>query len=108
MKYILIILFFLLDFSHVSTKINISKWVGEWVALDEWKSEFIISLKEDGEAISNYADGDKGIWLIVDNNVEIKWNSGKSDFIFRGVMGLQRLHKSPQRNYTSGIKKSIN
>ena len=106
MKYILIIFFFLLNFSSVSTKMSISKWVGDWIALDEWKSEFIISLKEDGEAISNYADGDKGIWLIIDNNVEIKWNSGKSDFIFRGVMGLQRLHKSSQRNYTSGIKKS--
>ena len=106
MKYILIIFFLLLNFSSVSTKMSISKWVGEWIALDEWKSEFIISLKEDGLAISNYADGDKGIWLIIDNNVEIKWNSGKSDFIFRGVMGLQRLHKSSQRNYTSGIKKS--
>lgn len=105
MKYI-ILFFLLLDFSYLSAKINISKWVGEWIALDEWKSEFIISLKKDGEAISNYADGDKGTWLIVDNNVEIKWNSGKSDFIFRGVMGLQRLHKSTQRNYTSGIKKS--
>ena len=106
MKYILSILIFLLNFSFLSTKINISKWVGEWIALDEWQSEFIISLKEDGEAISNYADGDKGTWLIVDNNVEIKWSSGKSDFIFRGVMGLQRLHKSSLRNYTSGIKKS--
>ena len=106
MKYILILFFLFIDSGYLSTKINTSKWVGEWVALDEWKSEFIISLKNDGEAISSYADGDKGVWLIVDDNVEIKWNSGKSDFIFRGVMGLQRLHKSSQRNYTSGIKKA--
>ena len=106
MKYIFTVFILCFSFSFLSAKSDTSRWVGEWVASDEWKSEFIISLKKNGEAISNYADGDKGEWLIVDNNIMIKWNSGKSDFIFRGVMGLQRLHKSPQRNYTSGIKKA--
>ncbi len=84
------------------------KWTGKWLALDQWKSEFMIILEKNGIASSDYADGQKGFWEIVDGNVLIKWDSGKEDFIFRGVMGIQRLHKSKQSEYTSGIKKLIN
>ena len=82
------------------------KWLGEWLALDQWQSEFNIVLKKNGIATSNYGDGQNGFWEIIDGNVVIKWDSGKEDFIFMGVMGIQRLHKSKQREYTSGMKKT--
>ena len=96
-------IFFLFNFSD-SFALN-EKWVGEWIATDEWQSEYIITLKKSGIAISNYANGEKGKWTIVDSNIEILWDSGKSDFLFNGVMGMQRLHKSKDKSYTSGIQK---
>lgn len=99
---------FAIFFSENSYSNVNEKWVGEWVALDQWQSEFNIILKKNGVAESNYGDGQYGIWEIIDGNVMIKWDSGKEDFIFMGVMGIQRLHKSKQREYTSGMKKLIN
>ena len=84
-----------------------NKWLGDWIAFDEWQSEFTITLKKNGNASSNYANGDLGEWYIVDGNVKIEWESGKDDFIFNGVMGLQRLHKSKNSSYTSGISKKL-
>ena len=73
----LVIIFFLKNsYSGVN-----EKWTGEWLALDQWKSEFIIILEENGFASSDYGDGQKGFWEIVDGNVIIKWDSGKEDFI---------------------------
>ncbi len=97
--YLLSLFFF--TFSHALEK----KWIGRWYATDEWQSEYIIELKENGGAISDYANGEKGKWKIVDGNVKIFWDSGKSDFIFNGVMGMQRLHKSKNKSYTTGIRK---
>ena len=88
-------------------KANSSKWIGKWVAMDKWQSEFTIELEEDGAAFSDYADGAKGSWKLIDGNVQITWENGKSDFIFIGVMGFQRLHKSKQSSYTSGITKKL-
>ena len=88
-----------------SLKADINLWIGKWTARDKWKSEFTIELNKDGTAFSDYADGVKGSWKSVDGNVTISWEDGKSDFIFIGVMGYQRLHKSKQSSYTSGIKK---
>lgn len=93
----------------ISAKANSSKWIGEWLAMDKWQSEFTIEIEKDGLAFSDYADGVKGSWKLVDGNLQISWENGKSDFIFIGVMGFQRLHKSNQSSYTSGItKKSSN
>ena len=83
-------------------------WIGKWMAFDEWQSEFIIEINEDGSALSDYANGDKGTWKLVDGNVEIIWESGKKDYIFNGVMGFQRLNKGKQKSYTSGMKKLLN
>ncbi len=105
MKNFPLILFFLLIFSFSNAK---NSWTGKWIALDEWQSEFIIEINEDGSAISNYGNGDKGTWKIVDGNIEIIWESGKKDYIFNGVMGFQRLNKGKQKSYTSGMKKLLN
>ena len=103
---ILVIVGFLLS---ISAKANSSKWIGEWLAMDKWQSEFTIEIEKDGLAFSDYADGVKGSRKLVDGNIQISWENGKSDFIFIGVMGFQRLHKSNQSSYTSGItKKSSN
>ena len=75
------------------------------MALDEWKSEFNIEIIETGMAISNYGNGEKGNWTIVDGNLQIIWESGTKDYIFSGVMGYQRLSKSRNGSYTSGMKK---
>ena len=94
-------------FLFSSLKADTNSWVGKWTAMDKWKSEFTIELNKNGEAISDYADGVKGSCKLVDNNVMISWENGKSDFIFIGVMGYQRLHKSKQSSYTSGIRKKL-
>ena len=97
-------LFFLLIFSYSYAK---KSWIGKWMALDEWQSEFTIEINEDGSALSDYANGDKGTWKLVDGNVVIMWDSGKKDYIFNGVMGFQRLNKGKKKSYTSGMKKLL-
>ena len=80
-------------------------WVGKWKALDKWQSEFLIQINDDGTATTNYGNGEKGNWTIVDGNLQIIWESGTKDYIFSGVMGYQRLSKSRSDSYTSGMKK---
>ena len=80
-------------------------WVGKWKALDKWQSEFLIEINDDGTALTNYGNGEKGNWTIVDGNLQIIWESGTKDYIFSGVMGYQRLSKSRNDSYTSGMKK---
>tara|TARA_B100000886_G_C20398618_1_gene481574 strand:- start:918 stop:1235 length:318 start_codon:yes stop_codon:yes gene_type:complete len=104
MKIIILVTFFFFNFSISDAKSN---WVGNWIALDEWQSEFSIKIKEDGSAESNYGDGDTGQWSVIDGNVEIRWESGKKDYIFRGVMGTQRLSKGINKTYTSGMRKLL-
>lgn len=101
----LLVSFLIFYFCSISLFANQNKWVGEWIALDEWQSEFEISLKEDGKAISDYGNGDTGNWKIVDNNVEIIWDSGKKDFLFFGVMGIQRLTENQGKKTTTGLRK---
>ena len=50
----------------------------------------------------------KGEWKIVDGNLKIIWDSGKSDYFFHGVMGYQRIRKKKNNSYTSGLKRSSN
>lgn len=82
-------------------------WLGKWKALDQWQSEFIIEIKKDGLATTDYGNGENGSWSIVDGNLEIIWKSGKIDFLFRGVMGYQRLSKNKGGSYTSGLSRSL-
>ena len=105
MRFIFLIFFLIFDFSILHAESN---WVGNWIALDEWKSEFSIKINEDGSAESDYGNGDVGNWSIVDGNIEIRWESGKKDYIFRGVMGIQRLSKGINKTYTSGMTKLLN
>tara|TARA_B100000686_G_C16783202_1_gene973386 strand:+ start:423 stop:740 length:318 start_codon:yes stop_codon:yes gene_type:complete len=84
-----------------------NSWVGNWIASDEWQSEFNIIIKADGSAKSDYGAGEIGEWKNLDGNLEIIWESGKKDYIFNGVMGFQRIRKTRQKSYTSGIRKSL-
>tara|TARA_B100000579_G_scaffold138829_1_gene112837 strand:+ start:706 stop:1023 length:318 start_codon:yes stop_codon:yes gene_type:complete len=99
------ILFALLTLFYFSISESKTSWIGEWLALDEWQSEFSIIIKNDGSASSNYGNGENGNWKIVDGNLEIVWDSGITDYIFNGVMGIQRLRKTKNKSYTSGMKK---
>ena len=103
MKKLAVFLFFV--FSNNALAMN--KWVGHWIAYDQWQSEFSIFISENGSANSNYGNGEKGSWKSIDGNLEINWSSGQKDFFFDGVMGYQRIRKSKNRSYTSGLKKSF-
>tara|TARA_B100000035_G_scaffold294881_1_gene285505 strand:- start:2069 stop:2383 length:315 start_codon:yes stop_codon:yes gene_type:complete len=92
----------LLYFAYVQAK-NI--WIGEWVASDQWQSEFLISINDDGTASSNYGSGETGSWKFIDGNLKIIWDSGKTDYFFSGVMGFQRIRKNKNESYTSGLKR---
>ena len=48
MNKILFTLFTLLYFSISESK---TSWIGEWLALDEWQSEFSIIIKNDGSTM---------------------------------------------------------
>ena len=85
-----------------------NNWLGEWTALDQWQSEFSIKINKDGTATSNYGNGESGNWNIIDGNLQIIWNSGKSDYFFQGVMGFQRIRKNKNNSYTSGLKRLSN
>ncbi len=102
MFYKILIFVFFINFEVLANEV---KWIGDWVTSDKWQSEFIIKIKKNGEAFSFYGDGITGNWEIVDGNILVKWDNGKTDFIFSGVMGFQRLNKSSQDSYTSGIRK---
>ena len=97
-----LIVLFLLFFNECFSN---ELWIGKWKALDKWQSEFLIQINDDGTAITSYGNGEKGNWKIVDGNLQIIWESGTKDYIFNGVMGYQRLSKSRNDSYTSGMKK---
>ncbi len=80
---------------------------GIWIATDEWQSEYTVQIKQDGTAISEYGNGEEGIWKIKDGNLEISWASGSTDYWFNGVMGFQRLFKDKNKSYTSGIRRKL-
>ena len=82
-------------------------WQGMWIATDEWQSEYNVIIKQDGVAISDYGNGEEGIWKIKDGNLEITWESGSTDYWFNGVMGFQRLFKDKNKSYTSGIRRKL-
>tara|TARA_A100001035_G_scaffold140693_1_gene110542 strand:+ start:221 stop:547 length:327 start_codon:yes stop_codon:yes gene_type:complete len=83
-------------------------WYGKWIATDEWQSEFNVTIRKDGIAISEYGSGEEGTWKIKDGNLEILWESGSTDYWFNGVMGFQRLFKDRNKSYTSGIRRLLN
>ncbi len=99
---ILLIIFLLAFKSSIAKNI----WIGEWLASDQWQSEFLISINKDGTANSGYGDGETGKWKVIDGNLNILWDSGKSDYFFSGVMGYQRIHRNKAQSYTSGLRKS--
>ena len=98
----LILLFSVFYFYVVQAK---NSWVGEWIASDQWQSEFSISINDDGTASSDYGSGEIGSWKLIDGNLKIIWDSGKTDYFFSGVMGFQRIRKNKNESYTSGLKK---
>jgi hypothetical protein len=100
-------LFFLFKFFIFSFCYSNDLWIGEWIATDQWQSEFFITVNEDGTAKTNYGNGDVGTWIIKDGTIEIKWESGKTDYLFSGVMGFQRISKNKDRSYTSGLRKLL-
>ena len=103
LKFLCFFVFFLI---HSFTSAN-EIWIGKWKALDQWQSEFLIEIMEGGFAATDYGNGEKGLWSLVDGNLEIVWESGKKDFLFRGVMGYQRLSNDRGKSYTSGLSKSL-
>ena len=102
----LLLLMSLILFSEKAYTNN--NWIGIWVAMDEWQSEYNVTIKKDKTAISEYGNGEKGEWKIKDGNLEITWESGSTDYWFNGVMGFQRLFKDKNKSYTSGIRKLLN
>ena len=102
LKYLCLLIFFIFSESNSN-----DIWIGKWVALDQWQSEFLIEINKNGTATTNYGNGENGEWKIVDGNLEIIWESGKIDYLFSGVMGFQRLSKKKGDSYTTGMRKSL-
>ena len=98
-------LFFLFSVFYFSAIQAKSSWIGEWIASDQWQSEFRISINDDGTASSNYGSGETGSWKFTDGNLKIIWDSGKTDYFFSGVMGFQRIRKNKNESYTSGLRR---
>ena len=69
----------------------LADWSGVWETMDQYRSEFTITLRDDGSAYSDYGDGWEGMWKADESGVSIEWNNGRKDFIFNGVMGIQRI-----------------
>ena len=85
----------------------LADWSGVWETMDEYRSTFTIILKADGSAYSDYGDGWDGEWKENESGVTVNWKNGRSDFVFNGVMGIQRIAKASKfsRGYTAFMKK---
>ena len=85
-----------------------SSWLGTWQTTDSYGDPFHITLREDGSATHDYADGMTGRWREHEGGIRIEWDNQKSDYLFHGAMGSQRLHKpaSPlMKGYSRGMKR---
>ena len=60
-----------------------------------------IEIINEGNVI--YAKNGKAV--STDGNLEIIWDSGKTDYFFSGVMGFQKIRKNKSGSYTSGLKR---
>ena len=51
-------------------------------------------------------DGE-GMWKADESGVSIEWNNGRKDFIFNGVMGIQRIASASKfsSGYSAFMKK---
>ena len=57
MKYFI---FFIVLIFKSSDTLSKNSWVGKWVAMDKWQSEFFIEVDSNGKASSNYGNGEVG------------------------------------------------
>ena len=55
MKYFI---FFIVLIFKSSDTLSKNSWVGKWVAMDKWQSEFFIEVDSNGKASSNYGNGE--------------------------------------------------
>ena len=100
-------LLFFFSFFFFLTQSLLADWTGTWETMDQYKSTFTIILKEDGFAYSDYGDGWEGVWKEDESGVIVNWNNGRRDFVFNGVMGIQRIASASKfsRGYTAFMKK---
>ena len=100
-------LLFFFSFFFFLTQSLLADWTGTWETMDQYKSTFTIILKEDGSAYSDYGDGWDGVWKENESGVTVNWNNGRRDFVFNGVMGIQRIASASKfsRGYTAFMKK---
>ena len=99
-------LLFFFSFFFFLTQSLLADWTGTWETMDQYKSTFTIILKEDGSAYSDYGDGWEGVWKEDESGVIVNWNNGRRDFVFNGVMGIQRIASASKfsRGYTAFMK----
>lgn len=86
----------------------VTRWVGVWQTGDADNYPFLLEIKRDGSAFQDYGAGSSGRWRIHEGGLLIEWADGHQDYLFDGVMGMQRLHKpvNPRaRKYSSFMKK---
>jgi len=100
------LLFFFSFFFFVTNSV-LADWTGIWETMDQYQSAFTIILKDDGSAYSDYGDGWAGVWKENESGVTISWNNGRRDFVFNGVMGIQRIANASKfsRGYSAFMKK---
>ena len=90
MKYFI---FFIVLIFKSSDTLSKNSWVGKWVAMDKWQSEFFIEVDSNGKASSNYGNGEVGEWKLQDGNLKIFLKSGKIIFLMElwGFKGLEKI-----------------
>ena len=54
-----------------------------WIASDEWQSEYNVEIKENGIAISDYGNGEKGHGRLKMAILKLGWDSGNTDYWFQ-------------------------
>lgn len=67
-------------------------WEGIWETRDQYGSVFYFVVNPDGTALSYYGDGIPGTWETADTDAtRIIWENGRKDYLFNGIMGMQRI-----------------
>ncbi len=76
-------------------KVERVQYVGQWEVADSEGKNFLINLKEDGTAVSNWKNGEEGSWEFKNAKAYVEWKNGWKDIIHKDGDGFKKVAYAP-------------